>query len=605
MATKDKLVNLEVLKTSQDFMGEKVADVKGAYGDAIGTVSEYVDLTAKFEGGYIATNKSVGDDVPLMVVSPTGSYTHAVVDCAPGDVFQITVQGNTTQMCYCFIDSSGKCLENGGTGQFDFRKTAPANATKLVVNDKSGTPVLKRIKGSNEFAAVKHEVELLDTSCYSVYGPNLLDESKWELGNIDNNGVEVDVVTVERTGFIPVDPSRGILYFIRTSADPTYALNIRYYTSQKVFDSREAVFSSSGSGSTALTKSINIPATAAYFRLTATKARSGNICVSYDQLASYVPYQETKSPKAGTFNGKKIVLMGDSIFGNFSGDYGERIGIGNLISRKTGATVINCAFGGSRMAYRHGSALETEGQALSASDLQAAIDASKEEHDPTVEGHETDWYTADIAYACWNELSGVELARAIAAGSFAAQTVAAANIVKNRPSPYYFVERVAAMADIPWNTVDYIVWNFGTNDFATEVKLADTTDTTNLYAYDNAYRTAIEAILTAYPNIRIIPVTPGWRFFNSGSPDYTYIDDSNTHTMDDYEGTSRLLTAFLEKAQSIAREYQLPCIDNYYTLGANRFTRLGFFDYTDGTHPNTEGRERIAEHIASQLDSVV
>lgn len=605
MAIKDKNVKLEVLKTSQDYLDDKIGDLKSAYGSAIGGISEYADLTAAFTGGYIATNKSVGDDVPLTVLSPTGSYTHAVVDCDPGDVFQITVQGNTTQMCYCFIDSAGKCIENGGTGLFDFRKTAPANAARLIVNDRSGTPVLKRIKGSNEFAAVKHEVELLDTSCYSVYGPNLLDESKWELGNIDNNGVETDTVTVERTGFIPVDASRGKLYFIRTSADPAYALNIRYYTSQKGFDGRASVFSSSGSYSDALTNSVDIPATAAYFRVTASRNRSGNICASYDELAGYVPYSETKSPKTGTFYGKKIVLMGDSIFGNFSGDYGERIGIGNLISRKTGATVINCAFGGSRMAYRHGSSLETEGQALSASDLQAAIDASKAEHDPTVEGHETDWYTTDIAYACWNELSGVELARAIASGNFAAQTVAAANIVKNRPSPYYFSERVAAMADIQWNTVDYIVWNFGTNDFATGVKLSDTTDTGNLYAYDNAYRTAVEAILTAYPNIRIVPCTPGWRFFSSDSPDYTYIDDSNTHTMDDYEGTSRLLTAFVEKVQTIAREYQMPCIDNYYTLGANRFTRLVFFDYTDGTHPNAEGRERIAEHIASQLDSVV
>jgi len=538
-----------------------IGDLKNAYGSVIGGISEYVDLTATFTGGYIATNKSVGDDVPLTVVS-TGSYTHAVVDCAPGDVFQITVQGNTTQMCYCYIDSAGKCLENGGTGLFDFRKTAPANAAKLIVNDRSGTPVLKRIKGSNEFAAVKHEVELLDTSCYSVYGPNLLDESKWELGNIDNNGVETDTVTVERTGFIPVDASRGKLYFIRTSADPAYALNIRYYTSQKVFDSRASVFASSGTGSDALTNSVDLPATAAYIRITASRNRSGNICVSYDELAGYVPYSETKSPKAGTFYGKKIVLMGDSIFGNFSGDYGERIGIGNLISRKTGATVINCAFGGSRMAYRYGD---------------------------------------NVQYTYWNALSGVGLASAIASGDWTAQETAVANIT-NGPSPYYFPARLTAVKAVDWSKVDFILWEYGTNDFMTEVKLTDPEDTTNLYAFDNAYRTAIETILTAYPHIQIIPVTPIYRWYLE---DGAFAYDSNTYEKADYAGVNAKLTDFVAMVQTIAREYQFPCIDDYYTLGANRFTRLAYFDSTDGTHPNAEGRERIAEHIASQLDSVV
>ena len=424
----------------------------------------------------------------------------------------------------------------------------------------------------------------LDSITQIAYSDNILTE-QWLEGGLDANGQDTTTATLQKTDFVDLKSGETTLYFIRTSVDPLYSLNICFYSTKNTnsFISRSTIFKNSGAGSDALKNSISIPATATYFRLSVTKNRSGNICVSYTNINAYVPYSETVVLKDAIvsedkldaalktkinslhlpFYGKTIAFFGDSVVGNFN----DTTGLCSIIAAKTGATVINCAFGGTRMAYRY--------------------------YD-----EETPASTAQ-QYQYWNALSGYGLAQAIATDTWTDQDTAVANLTS---PPSYFSDRLTALKAVDFDDVDYILWEYGTNDFSTEVMLSDTEDTTNLFAFDNAYRGAIEAISTAYPNVQIIPITPTWRFWED---DGTYLYDSNTHTMDDYEGTARLLTAFIEEIKDIAKEYQLPCIDDYYTLGANRFTKSAFFDATDGVHPNANGREKIAEHIASQLDSVV
>jgi lysophospholipase L1-like esterase len=198
-----------------------------------------------------------------------------------------------------------------------------------------------------------------------------------------------------------------------------------------------------------------------------------------------------------------------------------------------------------------------------------------------------------------NAISGAGLSDAIASGVWTDQDTAIAGLTG---VPAYFPDRLATIKAVDWSEVDFIMWEYGTNDFMNRVMLSDTSDPTNLYAFDNAYRHAIETILTAYPNIRIITATPIYRWWQSGG---VFTDDSNTHTETDYDGGTSKLTDFVEMSQTISKEYQIPCIDDYYTLGANKFTRLAYFDSTDGTHPNANGRKRIAEHLASQLVSLI
>ena len=426
------------------------------------------------------------------------------------------------------------------------------------------------------------------------YGENIFDGLFPESGSINATGQEVDSSSYVRTGYIPIDNTQSKLYILRDNAP--YLLNARFYsgTTTDSFVSAWAVFSAN---TIAIKTNDTIPQTANFVRFVRPTSESGYIDVTYTETNTEIPYyppyvsikDESISEKmldselqekinAKSFTGKKIAFFGDSIVGNFN----DSTGVCSQIAEKTGATVINCAFGGSRMAYEYSKYGDATPGATGY--IDGATAAQKNQVDQ---------------YRYWNTLSGYGLAQAISTGTWTMQEYAVANMASGLN---YFSARLIEIEAIDWSTIDYILWEYGTNDFSTKVMLSDATDTTNLFAFDNAYRQTIETISTAYPNIQIIPITPTWRFWEDSG---AYLYDSNTHTMNDYEDTSRLLTAFVAKAQEIAREYQLPFIDDYYTLGANKFTRSAFFDATDGVHPNANGRTRIAEHIASQLDSVV
>jgi len=387
---------------------------------------------------------------------------------------------------------------------------------------------------------------------------NIFDNSFPNSGLIDTSGADSVSASYVRTDYLPVDPNNSKLYFVRSNQP--YILYVCFYDSEKTAlnnggsNNRVTLFTQT---TTAVKANTSIPATAAYYRL-ATNATNfaGTLCVSYSQLDVVVPYGDYIISKLSSLYGKTIAFFGDSIIGNLN----DHTGICKLIESKTGATVHNCAFGGSRMAYRYGDNLQ---------------------------------------YTYWNALSGVELMKAIATNTWTAQETAVENMTGGLP---YFADRLTAVKAIDFSKVEIILWEYGTNDFSTEVMLSNDDDSTDMYAFKNAYKAAIEAILTAYPNILLIPITPTWRFWDD---DGEYLYDSNTHTTDDYDGTARLLTAFVEIINSVSKAYQLPVIDDYYTLGANRFTRLAYFDSTDGVHPNANGRKRIAEHIVSQLDGLI
>jgi len=402
--------------------------------------------------------------------------------------------------------------------------------------------------------AILDLLDAADTVIDTSVSPNILRE-EYVVGSINSDGTDGTSTTYKKTDYQPIAPDKP-LYFLRETSP--YILRIYFYNASKeplgqaytytVFPSQTVTLYSDGDYTT--------PSQASYFRIMIPVNITDNISIAYSKVP-YEKYGEVNHKIAKStlpLYGKKIAFMGDSIIANFD----DSTGICAVLEDKTGATVINCAFGGSRMAYRYGD---------------------------------------NQQYRYMDTLSGVGLAMAIASGNWTPQDTALANMTSQYA---HYAVHLNAMKAIDWSTIDYILWEYGTNDFSIGVKLSDNTNTANYFAYDNAYRTAIEQILTAYPNIQIVPVTPAWRWWRDGDTT-DFLDDSNTHTVDDYEGTPGLLTDFVAKTREIAREYQIPCIDDYYTLGANKFTYLRFYDNTDGAHFNATGRRLVAEHIAAKL----
>lgn len=244
---------------------------------------------------------------------------------------------------------------------------------------------------------------------------------------------------------------------------------------------------------------------------------------------------------------KTIVFMGDSIFGNFR----DETGIPSLIAKNTGATVYNLGFGGTDMAGRN----DSNSQAI-----------------------------------YWDKFSCCRIIDCIETGDFTPMEEALPHMSS---ALSYFAENIEILKRLDFSKVDIIVWDYGTNDFARGKLLYDNDNPNNIYSYNNAYRYSIEKLLTLYPHIRIIPVTPAWRFWQDGG---VYQYDSDTHVINNNK-----LYDFVESAEKSTKAYHLPIINIYDILGANKFTRSQYFNDTDGTHFNSNGRVRYAGILSNLI----
>jgi len=249
-------------------------------------------------------------------------------------------------------------------------------------------------------------------------------------------------------------------------------------------------------------------------------------------------WSKLTQPQVLPKTGKKVICLGDSITEN--GDYPVRL------ATLTGATVTNCGFGGSRLAFS----------------------------------------TGDYAY-----LSFHKLADYISTGDYSDLTAACARLAGS-PTFDDNIAIAARLAAVDWSTVDYIVAAYGTNDYGSpDVPLGTTTDTTGA-TFKGAINYAVNKICTAYPNIKILFVSPIWRSrYNSGDG-----NDSDVYA----NSRGNYLLDFVDAMKQMAELNKMPCVDIYRTSGINKYN--GATLLSDGLHPVAGvGYQRIAEKIAAGL----
>ena len=158
----------------------------------------------------------------------------------------------------------------------------------------------------------------------------------------------------------------------------------------------------------------------------------------------------------------------------------------------------------------------------------------------------------------------------------------------------YFADTLDLLESIDFSKVDIVTLAYGTNDYSGDAAL----EISNLYSsgtYGGAIRYVLETLWTAYPNLEIVLCTPTYRFWMDS--EHAFVDDSDTRR----NGQNLLLTDYVAKMQTLANDYHVTCIDNYYKLGINKFNRSNWFPENDGTHHNYAGACLIAEHIANEL----
>lgn len=240
--------------------------------------------------------------------------------------------------------------------------------------------------------------------------------------------------------------------------------------------------------------------------------------------------------------GKKIVNLGDSIFGNFRDDTKSNTSISTMIANRTESTTYNCGFGGCRMAAT-----------------------------------QNNYYDA---FTC------EKIAESIASGSWTTQDQALVDAEEaGSPAAYirgYWADSLSILKGIDWDTIDIITIGYGTNDYMGEVTQAQ---------FENALQSAIEDIQTAYPKIKILVVSPMWRWWNDAKIDSDHFQNDTGFYLYDY-------VAF---CKTVSDANHVAYVDTYTNLGINQYNKLAYFNADDGTHPNLNGRQLRANRISSAL----
>lgn len=266
-------------------------------------------------------------------------------------------------------------------------------------------------------------------------------------------------------------------------------------------------------------------------------------------FASIPEIINTVIPSNKPLYGKNIVCFGDSITGNPIDPYDYPYHLQEL----SGATVLNAGFGGTNM---------------SNTDNRAALSFSSLIH--------------CIATNNWTvpEGSGISITSATVSGNQWSNT-----------GVNYVPDRINAIKSIDWSEVDYIVVFFGTNDWNDNIPLDNNNDKYDDSTYLGAFRKAVEELWTVYPNIKILPITPVYRWFTSTT------DSDNTP-----KAISGLyLYQYAEALKQVSKEYHLHCLDFYYESGINRANRDNYFYSNDGTHPNADTMADFAAKINNEL----
>lgn len=431
-----------------------------------------------------------------------------------------------------------------------------------VINHDTGQQIDFPTFGKDAAEAADHAEETMLALTEEKRGVNLFDGNFDSTGYIDTDGNDAASSNFRRTStFYEIPDGTEYFYFLTTEVANTFAFYI--YNSSKTKIQRIVCDNYS-------TRKVVLESGAKYFRCYVAKAYTGNVCISISEQTEYVPYEaphlgikdesitfsmlapDAKAELKGWLHGKKIVFMGDSIIGNFY----DETGICARLAVETGAEVINCAFGGTQIALRN---------------------------------------TTGTQLTYWNKLSGCKLCDAIASGDFSEQEEAVANLTGGLA---YFPTRLTTLEAVDWNSVDILMWEWGVNDFQNELTvIKDTSDLTSLVSYYGGYCHFIETMLTAYPHLRLVAITPMWRFWRQNGE---YVDGADEHAM-----VGQLLPDFAKCAIEVANKYHIPVIDNYFGMDANKWTRDQYFDSNDSVHPKASGRARIAKRISHALRSIL
>ena len=254
-------------------------------------------------------------------------------------------------------------------------------------------------------------------------------------------------------------------------------------------------------------------------------------------------------------SGKKIVCLGDSITEIVNSDYKH---YSDYIAERTGATMINCGFGGTQLRQR----------------LAPVAD-----FDSLPESTEAEIATKSrYAYAT---IDIINLVKAITSNNFTEQTKAVNWLANHGDDNRAILARLVA---VDWTTVDGVTVCAGTNDWPSNNPTLGQTGSTDINYTLGAVNEIIRLLLSTYKQLKLYWFTPivRWIDYAGGTGDAAKWSDVLEYNQEN--GTLRYFAAAIENEVKLNH---VPVCDLYNTLGWNKSNFSKYFPANDGTHPKT------------------
>lgn len=228
-----------------------------------------------------------------------------------------------------------------------------------------------------------------------------------------------------------------------------------------------------------------------------------------------------------------ILCLGDSIFG-------EDDDITEALSFLSGATVINGAVGGTRATNRGGS------------------------HG-------------------FKDFDGVNLIQALCTNTWTNQEAGAEALVGSYP---WITSKLATLKSVDMSKIDLITFNWATNDYTASISMADII---------TAHNTIIDTIQTYYPTIKIVVITPIWRYFGAKS------DNQNA---DNYAYNVNTLKEISNSILQNAQDKRITVFDAYKNIPLNYNTCDSYFNTGSDVHLNAVGGKMFAHYLNGFINSI-
>lgn len=346
-------------------------------------------------------------------------------------------------------------------------------------------------------------------------------------------------------------------YYVE-STNGAFSANAAYWRSQYISVKPNTAYRQSGNNRVAFydkdkvyieghnsTYTFTSPANAAYIVVCNTPlttkdtyifSESANYDTIYHQYGVQIPWLIENNP-ASKYAGKRLVCFGDSI---------TNYGYTGVIKEDTGIDAINVGLSSGRYAYSDDSNQYVNAFAF---------------HNICYSISTGDWTIPDTL----NGVSGYE-------------------------TQYAHIQDIKA---IDFSTVDFASIAYGTNDFASATVLDNADNPLDTNMFKGAIRYCLKLLTEKYPHLKIIGVTPCYRFWSKNG---TILYDSDDHAVN-----GMYMKQYVDAVNEVYTEYHLPVVNNYDNAGINKYNCLQYFGINDGLHPNVNGRAIIGHRIGNGI----